>query len=202
MVPAASETSSQKKKTNVGAIVGGVIAGVVGLGIIVFLGFFFWRRSRPEQGDIIEKTVIQPNDTIPQAFPYNSAPYEQPPPASQPTIDAQSPLDSGELGSSPVLTYPSSKARLAALSAMPRSTPPASSSSYSTSDRTASSREPPSTSSREPLSRATSSRTQTTTSPISPREVQGLRMEVENLRRVMQSFQNDRFDPPPEYDHT
>ncbi len=193
MVPASADNdnSAPKKKTNVGAIVGGVIAGIVGLGIIIFLAIFFWRRSREEPGDTIEKAVIEPADTVPAAFPYQSTPYEPPTEAFQPMRNAQMPVESGDIDLSPVRSYPSSKARLAALPSTPRRTPPASSSAYSTSDQTASSREPP--------SRATSSRSRTTASPISPQEVQGLRVEVENLRRVMQSFQNDRLDPPPEY---
>ncbi|KAI0088041.1 hypothetical protein BDY19DRAFT_1057674 [Irpex rosettiformis] len=197
IVPATSgksASSPSEKKTNVGAIVGGVIAGIVGLGILIFLVIFFWRRSREEQGDTIEKAIIQPGDTVPEVFPYNSVtPHEQLPQASQPTFSTQSPADSNELGSTPVGMFPSSKARSRALPPTPRSTPPMSSSAYSTSDQTASSREPP--------SRATSSRSRAPTSPISSHEVQGLRVEVENLRRVMQSFQNDRFDPPPEYGH-
>lgn len=36
---------------------------------------------------------------------------------------------------------------------------------------------------------------------VSPGDVQGLRVEVENLRRVMQTFQDvDRTDPPPLYE--
>lgn len=38
-----------------------------------------------------------------------------------------------------------------------------------------------------------------TGSPMSPSEVAGLRVEVENLRRVMQDFQVDRIEPPPTY---
>jgi hypothetical protein len=36
-------------------------------------------------------------------------------------------------------------------------------------------------------------------SPVSPAEVIGLRQEVENLRRVMQSFQTEGVEPPPTY---
>ena len=66
-----------------------------------------------------------------------------------------------------------------------------STSAYTSSTTPPSSRNPPTDELSEPRS---------TTSPLSPEEVEGLRTEVENLRRVMQAFQTERYEPPPGYD--
>lgn len=55
------------------------------------------------------------------------------------------------------------------------------------------------TSSRVPTTTGSTSELNTVGSPVSPSEVVGLRIEVENLRRVMQEFQVDRMEPPPTY---
>ncbi|KAI0341899.1 hypothetical protein BDW22DRAFT_1484797 [Trametopsis cervina] len=193
--PGPSATSSpaqtQTKKPNVGAIVGGVIAGIVGLGLILFLIFFFWRRSRAAQGDHVEN-AIKPQDLTPQPFPYRTAAYEPPVGAAIQPDERPSPSNSRTRESGlPTSPYPSLKAREAAGS---RHTP-AASSGYTSSTAPNSSTNPP-TSPPSSHSRGETS----VSSPISPREVIGLRVEVENLRRVMQSFQNDRLDPPPGYD--
>lgn len=58
--------------------------------------------------------------------------------------------------------------------------------------------DPPS--SREPPSAPASSSGGGSAAQLSPSEVQGLRNEVENLRRVMEQFQDGRLvEPPPEY---
>ncbi|KAI0696707.1 hypothetical protein BC835DRAFT_1414100 [Cytidiella melzeri] len=211
-VPAIS--SPAKKKSNAGAIAGGVIAAVVGMGLIVFLSIFFWRRSHANNDDTREKASIQPGDTRPEAFPYEFTPYEPSQvsqPATVPRLSIEPPFVPlrGPLPDVPARSIPPEKGRQAPFPTTPRRTPPTSSSGYTSASQPASSAEPPSTAppSTAPLSTApsstapSSSRSPTSsTSPISPQEVLGLRIEVENLRRVMQTFQPDRFDPPPEYE--
>jgi hypothetical protein len=184
------------KKSNVGPIVGGVIGGLIGLGLLVFLAIFCWRRSRQNSDDNIEKAANGPDDLIPAAFPYES-PSQRRTEGAVPELGNRPPQESDTL--SPLRYYPPTKGRRdAALaishdtSSSSRHTPPTSSNSaYTSSSHGTSSVVPPST--------TPSSRSRTTTTPVSPSEVQGLRAEVENLRLVMQSFQPDRYDPPPEY---
>ena len=175
-----------KSKSNVGAIVGGIIGGLAGLGLLVILGLYLRRRSRAED-DIAEKAEVDPAQTTFRPVPYEYTPY-QPPSNGVQEVPA---TDVSSEPNQPSQPAPS-KAREAAFPATPvRRTPPTSTSGFTTTSGAASSIEPPSTA-------PTSSRSGT--SPISPQDVQGLRAEVENLRRVMQSFQNDRLDPPPLYE--
>ncbi|KAF9007842.1 hypothetical protein BDQ17DRAFT_1350037 [Cyathus striatus] len=62
-IPVVSSPSTQKSKTNVGAIAGGVVGGVGGFLVLVGLGVFFWhrrqRRKSPSSG-MQEAAVYEP----------------------------------------------------------------------------------------------------------------------------------------------
>jgi hypothetical protein len=173
------------KESNIGPIIGGVIGGLVGLCLLVFLAIFCWRRFREEPSGNIEKAVNGSNDFVPHAFPYGGCSGR--PTQGGPVLDDQS--LHGPNSPSSTRYYSLTKETLAATHITSPQTYLASwGSTYTSSSPTASSiRE-------SPLSVPA-----VTANPISPSEVQGLRVEVENLRRAMQSFQHNNFDPPPEY---
>jgi hypothetical protein len=188
-IPNMASPHNASKKSNVGPIVGGVIGGVIGLGLLVFLAIFFWRRTREEPGETSEKTVNAPNDLIPHAFPYEG-PREQLTEGlgAGPIFDDRPPRASDSL--SPPRSYSIAKGRQAV-------SPIASDQALLTSSTTTytNTSSDPANSSRD----SPSLHGGITANAISPAEVRGLREEVENLRRVMQTFQHDSFESPPEY---
>jgi hypothetical protein len=188
-IPNMVSPHNSAKKSNVGSIVGGVIGGVIGLGLLVFLAVFFWRCTREPPGESFEKAIKPPNDFVPRAFPYEG-PREQRPVGHDTgrTSDDRPPRTPDSI--LPPQSYPLAKGRetvspIASDQALLAS-------SILAYNNTSSS---PENSSRD----LPSLRIDTTANAISPSEVRGLREEVENLRRVMQTFQHDGFESPPEY---
>lgn len=188
-------STNNAKKTNVGPIVGGVVGGVGGFLIFLGLGIFFWRRHKQTEHFDGEKGILGfgASDQTTTPIPYNYARRELPPLPPQETT----PLATTSPSVSQADLYTnmaSSKAREAAIAAaqvMGHRPAQPSSSFTALSD-------PPS--SREPPSAPASSSGGGSAAQLSPSEVQGLRNEVENLRRVMEQFQDGRLvEPPPEY---
>ena len=178
------------KKSVVGPAVGGVIGGLALLGVVV-LGAFFWKRRIKHQFPSHDKVEMQ-GDVLerPMTVPYNYNPYEQQQgPESAPLRQVQPSQSSVVLPT--VATQggvlASSKAREAAGYLSHRTLPSTVSSSGPSSSGPASSREPPTEASGP------------TVAHISPTEVQGLRAEVENLRRAMEEIQAERMEAPPGY---
>lgn len=168
---------------------------------LVVASVLLWRRRKRQQhGPYYEKDYVeaQPFGTSGNIVSYHdltltgsqlpsdpeSAVVGQPPLPPPPAVNPHSTHSSGL----------SAKAREAMMGARFTTNPipsgtvpsaPASSSAYSSTSPA---------SSREPLTEAGSPVTN-----LSQSDVQGLRMEVENLRRVMQEIQADRVEAPPSY---
>ena len=190
-------SSQGKSKSNVGPIVGGVVGGVGGFILLSLLGFYFWRRSRRQRNDD-EMVNVYSNRPITQPVPYNYAREETlpwnttgsvQPQGSQPQLET-SPASSGVVGygvgvGAGLGSGRPSKSREALITTQYSApTSQAAGSSYAASSGPSSSQEAPSGSDLN------------VGSPVSPSEVAGLRVEVENLRRVMQQF---AMEPPPTY---
>ncbi len=143
----------------------------------------FWRRSRSPKYDSPEKAEV-PRDETPRPFPFAY-------PSPQGTAEQTASLPVSQMQAVPVTSIVSAKMREYTRHAnqYSQSTP---SSAYTSSTDPSSSRVPPTVVS-------DSSQTGSGSSPLSPQDVQGLRSEVENLRRVMESIQNERLEPPPSY---
>lgn len=173
--------STPKKASNVGPIVGGVIGGIIGLGLVIFLTVFLWRCAHAERRSNIEKAYIKPAEFAPTALLYDNRP--------------ECPTRGGnEVGRLSRVRYipPSKESRTITPATTENATPITSATALSNSSASASSGQPTSTvsSSRGDANAA---------NPISSDEVHGLRVEVENLRRVMQVFRQNALDPPPQY---
>lgn len=179
--PATSQFS--KSKTSIGAVVGAVVGVLLGLAVLFSLWFFFRRRSQSDV-ESIEKAGLNPERPSLRAVPYEYS-REQ----ALETLPQPEPIRI----TIPEPVFPmSSKARAAFPATPVRRTPAAS--AYTSSSGAASSIEPPVTDA------GTSRSAVSVGSPVSPEDVLGLRVEVANLRRVMQSLQEDRLDPPPLYE--
>lgn len=194
--PSAVPSDTAKKSSNTGAIVGGVVGGVGGAALLALLGFLYWRRrhpraASPEAGHV---DLITP------------VPFTYAPPSGPPAMSEAAPLHGVGVGYGVGLGLPASKAQEAVASAgasgsrptqstlsAPRpsqSTPSAS--AYSSSSGAGSSRNLP--------AGAVVSPTASTDTGLSHSDVQGLRTEVENLRRVMQTLHETTYEPPPGYE--
>ncbi|CAL1707175.1 unnamed protein product [Somion occarium] len=175
---ASDSTSPTTHSSIVGPVVGGVVGGVVLIAFIV-VGALFWRRRRRQQYAMYSDKVYlhsQPIDEPPVIIPYTDLTLSS----------TQLPSsDNGETQDSPLGTMARpSKAQEAGLTSAAYKPSPPASSSYSAAP----------SSSREPPTEVTSP-----TTNVSNSDVLGLRVEVENLRRVMQEIQADRIEAPPSY---
>ncbi len=180
------------KKSIVGPVVGGIIGGLALISIVV-LGAFLWRRRAARQFSPTKASTYDAG-IEPEAVPYDYNPYAG---ASQnPLLNSltQPQPQFSESPSAPPVTLgvsgiiSSSKAREAA-GYLTHATPPSTvASGPSSSTGPASSREPP-----------TEFSTPSVGPNVSPLDVAGLRVEVENLRRVMQEMQIGQLEAPPGY---
>ncbi|KAI0958924.1 hypothetical protein AcV7_004605 [Taiwanofungus camphoratus] len=163
---------------DVGAIVGGVVGGVIGAAALCLAAFFLYRRRRRTRAPPLVVHDDAFSTPKPDPFPYAAAPFDPP-------------TQTADVPYSPVATSPpagpivmSSKLR----QYMAAPTPPGPASTVSStayaSTTPASSREPPS---------------EVLENPVSPRDIVGLREEMQNLRRVMQEIQVERLEAPPSY---
>ena len=186
-----------ESRTNVGAIIGGVVGGLAMVGVVatMFVMFFRKRRARKNEEDmseVAEHALRHPT----------LAPYHQPP--SSDYISVSTPSDmatagfagigAGDIGAyydSPTLSPSpdlSTKARREAMPTITRSYHPPPSESAATSSNVGS--QTGSESSRELLSLR---------GPVLRTDMVGLRTEVENLRRVVHEIRAERLEAPPEY---
>jgi len=183
------EPVSSQKTSIVGPVVGGVVGGL-GLIAIIVLAFVFWRRrqrrkfafggrmdmdematSSPPVAGVTIYSLDAHRDSLQRLNPEGRESRDIITPGVTTTTDTRI-----------------SKAREAALDRYPQPPIPVSTTSATDFSGSGSGSSPPA-SSREPP-----------TTIVSPTEVQGLRVEVENLRRAMQEIQADRIDlPPPSY---
>ena len=194
------ENSQSKPKSKVGAVVGGVVGGVVGLVLLLLLGFYLWRRFHQQRGDD-EMANVYSNRPITQSVPYTYT-YEEMlprntagsvrPKVSQPLPGPSLPR-SGMVGygTSVAVNAGSDSSRTSTKSREPLITTLYPAPANQTEGLSSATPSGPS-SSRELLSGSETD----VGSRVSPSEVVGLRVEVENLRRVMQQFARD---PPPTY---
>lgn len=75
-------TTTKKKKVNIGAIVGGVVAGLVVLGAL-FIAFFMWMRKRNQKARANQLAARQQQQMMQQQqMPF--IPQQQPPPGGPP----------------------------------------------------------------------------------------------------------------------
>ena len=186
-LPSAKATGS--KKSVVGSIVGGVIGGLTLIGIVV-VGVFLWKRrgkhfpapaATDMREDRFEEQTMIPYDYNPheQSREPETVSLQQAQLQSQPALVRPIPLVQGVM-------IPSNKAREAASNARSQ-TPSNRVSSGPSGSNPIPNRESP---------RATSS---SNTTRISTTAVQGLRADVENLRRAMEEIQAERMEAPPGY---
>lgn len=161
-----------------------MIGGFALIGIVV-LGVFLWRRRGKHQSptpatiDMCEEQHTIPYDYNPHIQDPETDPFRQAQSQSQSSIvrPAMPPVQGGMILSS--------KAREAARNPMNRILSDRVASGPS-SDTPISSRDTPETSSSNAID-------------ISAPSVQGLRTEVENLRRAMEEMKADRMEAPPGY---
>ncbi|KAJ3489051.1 hypothetical protein NLI96_g2424 [Meripilus lineatus] len=195
---------AQKKASVVGPAVGGTIGGLALVGIAV-LGAFLWRRRARRLNSETPDGMREAGIAEPFPIPYDYNPHQDQQQYSpyrnqqqqQQQLQQQHDLSSQATHAEPSqssLALPqtgvilSSKAREAAGYLPQRSLPSnVSSGPATTSTAPASSREPPSEASGH------------SAAPVSPSQVEGLRAEVENLRRVMQEMRAERLEAPPNY---
>lgn len=193
--PISDSSTSGKKRSVVGPVIGGVIGGLA-IVAIIFVAVYFWRhRARhqfpaPTKLRMMEEAGIEEPLTVPYSYDpstnrsesHHHVPFGQ----SQPSESSYSVITPIPPPGTGIIT--SSKEREAYGTYQTHRSLP----SIPFSQAGASSIQPPTT--RGPTSDASGS------SPlVSPSEVAGLRAEVENLRRVMQEIQEDRMEAPPGY---
>lgn len=179
-------TSKNKKKTDVGPIVGGVIGSLGGAVLFTLVGLFFWRRARHTKADserpaptLIQRAFTQHNRPITFAVPYEypaagAAPSTHVPPSTSTSTSAP---QLSEKARREARQYGQSVQKLPSSNEDPRLTVVSSDVEGTTS----------------------TSPTGALMSPVSPAEVRDLRTEVENLRRVVQNIQVDAAPPPTYY---
>lgn len=167
----------QKQKVNFGLIVG-VVVGILILGILCIL---LRRHKRTQQYNDKEsvlgigRSIIE---TIPIPYIYSpQGPYLLP-------LGPQTSLRG---------TLPSDKARAAVVAAQSTEQGIATSSQPASVENPSSSRELPLAS---VLGGGVGG---DIPNPLSTSEVEGLRSQVENLRHMVQLFEEDRLEPPPQY---
>ncbi len=176
--PSSLPANTPKKSSNAGAIAGGVVGGLGGAALLALAAFLYRRRRHPRA----VSPETGPVDLITQPVPF---PYD--PPSRPPAMSEAAPLHGYGVG----LGVPVSKAQEAAGAARPPQSTP-STSAYSSSSGAGSSRHLPVGAVVSPTSSADTG--------LSHTDVQGLRTEVENLRRVMQTLHEASFEPPPGYE--
>ncbi|KAF7794738.1 hypothetical protein EIP86_005876 [Pleurotus ostreatoroseus] len=174
--PGDSSATAPKKSSNAGAIAGGIIGGVGGAALFGLIGFMYWRRRHnrsvsPETGNV---DLI----TEPEPFAYRPTP--------NPSAMTESSLRRFEM-------VAAAKSREATSNTASETQPTPSASAYTSTSAVTSSGNPSAT---EPTMSPTSS----DVTALSHSDVQGLRTEVANLRRVMESLQEARYEPPPGYE--
>lgn len=180
-----SPADSSSKHRSAGPIAGGVISG---LALVAFsiIGVLFWRKRRDKGNMDIETFPSKPMEV------YTSLTLG--------SNDHSSPQDQTTQTSLPMIM--SSKAR-EAMARMVQNHPahdPSPNTSLASGSRStpASSREPPTVASGSGSGpRGNTSRSRSAN--LSNTEVVGLRVEVENLKRVMQRLQVERVESPPSY---
>lgn len=165
---------SSKKSRHAGAVIAGVIGGLVAAAVLGFCGLILLRKRRRR----IARAETAEFVTEPVPFPSGTTLFEtsfRGPSAGQKT---QSGYRSSEGASG--------KAREAALVSQSAPQTSASASAGNLADR-------------ENTGRSNGAGAIPPGAPLSETEVRGLRTEVENLRRVMQTMQEVRYGPPPGY---
>ena len=210
--------TGRESKSNVGAIVGGVIGGLAVVGLVVAIVVIL-RKRRKRQHEASEKPeVVEQAPHHPTLSPYYQSPSSDymPATAHSNTTTGLAGIGAGETGAQQgpsANTQYSSSTNMAhvldmlsestAVSPSPMTPPsktrelalnrahyhaPSVAASSNTGSQTGTA------SSRDPLSPGGSG-----SNLLSPTEVLGLREEVDNLRRVVQEIRAERFEPPPEY---
>lgn len=189
-------TNLAQKSSIVGPVVGGVVGGL-GLIALALLALFFWRRRQRARASEstaklydIDEVDSQFQPTPNPAIALYSLPADHS--TSRDHLDPEG-RQSHDVYPSPVpMTTVTSPARLTkAQEAARRRHQP---SGYTTTTSDMMSSAPHS----NPASNSGSSDREAP-SVVSPSEVQGLRTEVENLRRAMDEMQMERIEAPPSY---
>lgn len=177
-VPESAAGDNGTKKTNVGPVVGGVVGGVGGFLILLGFGVFFWRRHK-KSARYGEKGILELGEgdrvTAPVPYTYSGADLPLYPPASQ--TDLRKMASGKERQPETIAPHPAASS--SALNGLQSSCEPPSAPMTSSGGDASGGGDVP--------------------RPLLPAEVHGLRTEVENLRRVMQSLQTGRSEPPPGY---
>ncbi len=173
------------KKSAVGPIVGGVVGGLALISAVV-LGAFLWRRRAKRQSSA--ETRMREAGIEPQTVPYNYEPCTETSQNSRGQAQPSQSSSSIPVAPSQSGTILSTKAREAA-GLQTQQTPPSTIAGA------------PGTSAASVVSggASTGSAAPSGAAAVSPLDVVGLRVEVENLRRVMQEMQVDRLEAPPGY---
>ncbi|KAF7794744.1 hypothetical protein EIP86_005882 [Pleurotus ostreatoroseus] len=165
--------ANPKKSSHTGAIVGGVIGGLAGAALLGLVVWLYMRRRYRRPQMVPEAGNV---DLLPRAAPFTD----------------ESPLGPALMTETPLrhFDFVSAKKREAT------DVPPLNTSVSSPSESSGEilSPVPPITGTGAPISWAASSDT-----PVSHSDVQGLRTEMENLRRAVQTLHETRFEPPPGY---
>lgn len=163
--------SVPKKSSNTGAVAGGVVCGIAAVALLGLISFMYWRKR------LQRHSVVDGSSGV-DLLPPNPYIYERT--LSPNRLSAT--MTEGPLGRYELVSH---KSREAAQDAPVRPAPISSvtaSSSGTSPD----------------LSYGAASGT--SPGPVQMASVvQGLRSEIHNLRRVMQTLNEARYEPPPEY---
>lgn len=186
-----------QKSSIVGPVVGGVVGGL-GLIALAVLAFFFWRRRQRARASEstaklyeIDEMETQFEPTPNPAIALYSLPADHS--TSRDHLDPERRQShDAYLSPVPMTSAGDSQPRLTKAQEAARHRYQPSGYTLATSDTTSSA--PHS----NPASNSGSSG-QEPPSVVSPSEVQGLRTEVENLRRAMDEMQMERIEAPPSY---
>ncbi|KAK7685151.1 hypothetical protein QCA50_011514 [Cerrena zonata] len=178
--PTQTQTTSEKHRSIAGPVAGGVVGGLALL-LLVALGAFCVRRRNRTEIPYVEAFTTGPNIVTYEGLTLLNHQDPTLPPQRTQREEPSRPLGVSEKQA------PDNSVSAPSSSREPPTTPSAVSGSSQNTGR----------SGRSGRSRGTDSRSNR--SQLSATEVQGLRSEVENLRRFMQQIQVERIEAPPSY---
>lgn len=168
-----SPASTPKKSSNAGAIAGGVVGGVAAAALLGLIGFIYRRKRLQRRSVLVDG--FSGRDLMPPPNPYV---YERTFSPNHPSTT----MTEGPLGKFNLISH---KSREAMQDASLRPAPVSSVSGSSSG-----------TTSSPDLSYDAASGTSPAEGVLA---VQGLRSEIQNLRRIVQTLNEARYEPPPEY---